>query len=76
MNSRALGGAIAGGIAGALVFAGFVVLGLVLDDRVTSAAPVVILGLAGAYAGWLLGVVVFSAVRGGSDAPVQEEESS
>jgi len=75
LNPRALGGAIAGGIAGALVFAGFIVLGLVLDDRVTSLAPVVILGLAGAYAGWLLGVVVFSAVRGGSDAQVQEEES-
>ena len=75
MNPRALGGAIAGGIAGALVFAGFIVLGLVLDDRVTSLAPVVVLGLAGAYAGWLLGVVVFSAVRGGSDAQVQEEES-
>jgi len=68
LNPRALGGAIAGGIAGALVFAGFIVLGLVLDDRVTSLAPVVILGLAGAYAGWLLGVVVFSAVRCGSDA--------
>ena len=75
MNPRALGGAIAGGIAGALVFAGFIVLGLVLDDRVTSVAPVVILGLAGAYAGWLLGVVVFGAVRGGSDAQVDEEES-
>jgi hypothetical protein len=75
LNPRALGGAIAGGIAGALVFAGFIVLGLVLDDRVTSLAPAVILGLAGAYAGWLLGVVVFSAVRGGSDAQVQEEES-
>jgi hypothetical protein len=67
---------VAGGIAGAFVFAGFIVLGLVLDDRVTSLAPVVILGLAGAYAGWLLGVVVFGAVRGGSNAPEQEEESS
>jgi hypothetical protein len=47
----------------------------VLDDRVASLAPVVILGLAGAYAGWLLGVVVFSAVRGGSGVE-QEEESS
>jgi hypothetical protein len=51
------------------------VLGLVLDDRVTSLAPVVILSLAGAYAGWLLGVVVFSAVRGGSNGVEQEEES-
>jgi len=75
LNPRALGGAIAGGIAGALVFAGFIVLGLVLDDRVTSLAPVVILALAGAYAGWLFGVVVFGAVRGGSNAQVEEEES-
>ncbi|HET9410409.1 MAG TPA: hypothetical protein VFO75_00870 [Candidatus Dormibacteraeota bacterium] len=75
LHPRALGGVIAGGVAGALVFAGFIVLGLVLDDRVTSIAPVIILGLAGAYAGWLLGVVVFGAVRGGSDAQVDEEES-
>ena len=51
-------------MAGALVFAGFILLGLVLDDRVTNLAPVVVLGLAGAYAGWLLGVIVFGAVRG------------
>jgi hypothetical protein len=76
LTPRTLGGAIAGGIAGALVFAGFIVLGLVLDDRVTSLAPVVILGLAGAYAGWLLGVVVFGAVRGASDSQEREEESS
>ena len=55
---------MAGGVAGALVFAGFIVLGLVLDDRVTNLAPVIVLGLAGAYAGWLLGVIVFGAVRG------------
>lgn len=64
MNSRSLAGAIAGGVAGALVFGGFVVLGLTLDDRVTSLVPVVILGAAGAYGGWLLGVIVFGAVRG------------
>jgi len=40
------------------------VLGLILDDRVTNLAPVIVLGLAGAYAGWLLGVIVFGAVRG------------
>ncbi len=57
------------------MFAGFIVLGLILDDRVTSLAPVVILTLAGAYAGWLLGVVVFGAVRGGGDEMPQEEES-
>ena len=65
MNPRALAGAIAGGVAGALVFAGFIVLGLILDDRVTNLVPVVVLGFAGAYAGWLLGVIVFGAVRGG-----------
>ena len=64
MSSRLLAGAVAGGVAGALVFAGFIVLGLVLDDRVTNLAPVIVLGLAGAYAGWLLGVIVFGADRG------------
>lgn len=64
MNSRSLASAVAGGVAGALVFAGFIVLGLILDDRVTNFAPVIVLGLAGAYAGWLLGVIVFGAVRG------------
>ena len=64
MNSRSLAGAVAGGVVGALVFAGFVVLGLVLDDRVSSPAPVFVLGVAGAYAAWLLGVIVFGTVRG------------
>ena len=63
-------GAVAGGIAGALVLGGFIALGLILGDRVASSLPVVILAIAGAYAGWLLGVIVFSAVRGGS----REEE--
>jgi hypothetical protein len=64
VSSRSLAGALAGGVAGALVFAGFILLGLVLDDRVTNLAPVIVLGLAGAYAGWLLGIIVFGAVRG------------
>jgi hypothetical protein len=64
LNPRNLAGAIAGGVAGGLVFGAFVVLGLVLDDRVTSLAPVLILGAAGAYGGWLLGVIVFGSVRG------------
>jgi hypothetical protein len=59
-------GAVAGGIAGALVLGGFIGLGLLLGDRVASSLPVVILAIAGAYAGWLLGVIVFSAVRGGN----------
>ena len=59
--------AAVGGITGALVVAGFVGLGLVLDDRVTSVVPVIVLSIAGAYAGWLVGVIVFGAVRGGSN---------
>ena len=46
------------------MFAGFVGLGLVLDDRVSNPVPVIVLGAAGAYAGWLLGVIVFGSVRG------------
>ncbi|TAN31506.1 hypothetical protein EPN29_12665 [bacterium] len=60
----ALLGVVAGGVAGVLVFAAFVGLGLLLMSRVSNAIPVVILALAGAYAGWLLGVIVFGAVRG------------
>ena len=55
---------MAGGIAGVLVFAVFIRLGMLLTGRVASIVPVVILAIAGAYAGWLLGVIVFGAVRG------------
>ena len=55
---------MAGGIAGVLVFAVFIGLGMLLTGRVASIVPVVILAIAGAYAGWLLGVIVFGAVRG------------
>ena len=55
---------MAGGIAGAVVFAAFVGLGILLVNRVANGVPVVVLAIAGAYAGWLLGVVVFGAVRG------------
>ena len=43
---------------------GCIVLGLSLDDRVSSPVPVVVLTVAGAYGGWLLGVVIYGAVRG------------
>ena len=65
--------AAVGGITGALVVAGFVGLGLLLDDRVASVVPVIVLSIAGAYAGWLVGVIVFGAVRGGSNG--QEDEA-
>jgi hypothetical protein len=55
---------VAGAIAGSIVFGLFVGLGLTLLNRVASPVPVIILGIAGAYAGWLVGVIVFGAVRG------------
>jgi hypothetical protein len=53
-----------GAVAGGLVFGLFVGLGLTLLNRVASDVPIIILGIAGAYAGWLVGVIVFGAVRG------------
>ena len=63
---------MAGAIAGSAVFGLFVGLGLTLLNRVASDLPVIILGIAGAYAGWLVGVIVFGAVRGTKE---QEERS-
>ena len=58
---------MAGGIAGALVFAALVGLGSLLSSRVGSPVPVIVLAIAGAYGGWLLGVIVFGAIRGGNE---------
>ncbi len=49
------------------MLAGFIGLGLLLSSRVANAVPVIVLAAAGAYAGWLLGVIVFGAIRGGGD---------
>jgi hypothetical protein len=57
-------GAVAGGIAGAVVFGLFIALGLLLTSRVANPIPLIVLAVAGAYAGWLLGVIVFGALRG------------
>jgi hypothetical protein len=57
---------------GAVVFGGLLAFGLLLASRVDSVVPAIVLAIAGAYAGWLVGVIVFSAVRGGS---AEEEES-
>ena len=54
-----------GATAGIIVFALFIGLGLTLLNRVASPLPVIILAIAGAYAGWLVGVIAFGAVRGG-----------
>jgi hypothetical protein len=63
---------LVGAVAGSIVFGLFVGLGLTLLNRVASLVPVVVLGIAGAYAGWLVGVIVFGAVRGTNG---QEEQS-
>ena len=67
-----------GTIAGIIVFGLFIGLGLTLLNRVASPLPVIILAIAGAYAGWLVGVIAFGAVRGGPDQqeiePTHKEE--
>jgi hypothetical protein len=57
---------------GAGVFGALVAFGLLLSSRVDSVVPVIVLAIAGAYAGWLVGVIVFGAVRG---AGAKEEQS-
>jgi hypothetical protein len=57
---------------GAAVFGTLFAFGLLLSSRVDSVIPVIVLAIAGAYAGWLVGVIVFSAVRG---AGAKEEQS-
>lgn len=63
-----------GVITGSIVFALFIGLGLTLLNRVASPLPVIILGVAGAYAGWLVGVIAFGSVRGGPDHHEPEQE--
>ena len=60
-------GAVVGGVVGALVFAGLTGFGSLLASRVGNPIPLIALALVGAYAGWLLGVIVFGAIRGGND---------
>jgi hypothetical protein len=55
------------------VLLGFIGLGLLLTSRVASAVPAVVLALAGAYAAWLVGVIVFGAIRG-SDSDGHEAQ--
>ncbi len=59
-------GVVAGGVAGAVVFGAMVGLGGLLSSRVGNPIPLIALAIAGGYGGWLLGVIVFGAVRGGN----------
>ena len=58
--------------AGALVLVGFIGLGLLLTSRVANAVPAVVLAIAGAYAAWLVGVIVYGAVRGSDGQEAQQ----
>ena len=51
---------------GALVFGALAGFGGLISSRVGNPIPLAVLVVAGAYAGWLLGVIVFGAVRGGN----------
>ena len=57
---------------GAGVFGALFAFGLLISSRVDNVIPLIVLAIAGAYAGWLVGVIVFSAVRG---AGAEEEQS-
>jgi hypothetical protein len=79
MTARHLGAVLLGIAAGAAGFAALELTGYVLYSRIWGdsvpalVAVAVVFGAAGLYAGWILGMVVFSAVRGpqdgGLDAP-------
>ena len=69
MSGRDLGATVLGMIAGAAGFAALLLVGYLLYVRVGGDSPLalagvaVIFGAAGLYAGWILGMLVFSAVR-------------
>lgn len=71
MKGRGLTGAVAGFVIGAAVFAGVAWAGILLDQRLAGDSPglfigvLIFFGVIGAYSGWLLGLIVYSAVRGG-----------
>ena len=78
MSSRGAAAAILGCGAGLTAFVGLVLAGVLLYQRLAGDSVVAlvifvaIFGLAGAYAGWLLGVIVYSGVRGaGLEATVE-----
>ncbi len=70
MSGRHLGATALGILVGAAGFGALVFVGYLLylrlwgDSRVALAVSMLLFGLAGLYAGWILGMLVFSAVRG------------
>jgi len=73
VNGRHLGATILGLTAGAAGFAALLLVGYLLYRRVWGDwVPALVgisalFGAAGLYAGWILGMLVFSAVRGPDD---------
>jgi hypothetical protein len=62
-----------GGAVGVIAFCLLLVLGLLVYRRLYSGSALILAGIellfgaVGAYAGWLIGVIVFSAVRGAEE---------
>lgn len=57
---------------GLLLLLGYLLYRRLFGDSTAALAVIALLfGAAGAYAGWLLGVIVFSAVRGAEDGDGQ-----
>lgn len=73
--NRQLSAAFLALLAGLCGFALLLLAGWLLYQRLWGDSPValaiiiVLFGAAGAYAGWLLGMIVFSAVRGAEERP-------
>jgi hypothetical protein len=69
MSARRLGATILGLIAGAAGLVALLLVGYLLYLRVGGDSPLALVGIfvlfgaAGLYAGWILGMLVFSAVR-------------
>jgi hypothetical protein len=73
ISSRELTATVLGVLAGGAGFGTLLLAGWLLYRRLWGDSPVALLvivvlfGAAGLYAGWLLGVIVFSALRGADD---------
>ena len=73
ITSRRLTATVLGTLAGAAGFGTLMLAGWLLYRRLWGDSPtalvviVLLFGAAGLYAGWLLGVIVFSALRGGDN---------
>jgi hypothetical protein len=79
VNTRDLTAAAIALIAGAAVFGVLLVSGVVVYERLFAGSPLMLVALAvvggaiGAYSGWLLGLIVFSALRGDAAEELRPE---